>query len=69
MAAFQAIIFFLEDTVRAVTAVGIKEIPLDFGKKLAKTGCVFHPIAEHAAVYDKQFKKYKELYKTLKPLF
>lgn len=59
----------LGDIIIAAQAVGIKEIPLDFGKKLAKTGCVFHPIAEHAAVYDKQFKKYKELYKTLKPLF
>ena len=59
----------LGDMIIAAQAVGIKEIPVDFGKTMVKSGRVFYPKPENVAVYSCQFEKYKKLYQTVKPLF
>ena len=59
----------LGDIIIAAQAAGIKEIPVDFGKTMAKTGEMFYPIPEHVEIYNQQFEKYKELYQAVKPLF
>lgn len=59
----------LGDMIIAAQAVGIKEIPVDFGKTMAKSGRVFYPKAENVEIYKGQFEKYKKLYQAVKPLF
>lgn len=59
----------LGDMIIAAQAVGIKEIPVDFGKTMAKSGHIFTPNPEHVEIYREQFKKYKELYQAVKHLF
>ncbi len=59
----------LGDMIIAAQAAGIKEIPVDFGKTMAKSGRIFYPKPENVAIYSCQFEKYKRLYQTVKPLF
>ncbi|MDD6073643.1 MAG: FGGY-family carbohydrate kinase, partial [Clostridium sp.] len=59
----------LGDMIIAAQAAGIKEISVDFGKTMAKSGRIFYPKPENVAVYSSQFEKYKRLYQTVKPLF
>lgn len=59
----------LGDMIIAAQAVGIKEIPVDFGKTMAKSGHVYMPNAENAEVYREQYEKYKKLYQAVKDLF
>jgi xylulokinase len=59
----------LGDIIIAAQAVGLKEIPIDFGKKMAQNGRIYMPKEENVKIYDDQFKKYKELYQALIPLF
>ena len=53
----------------AAQAIGIKEIPVDFGKTLAVKGTIITPIVQNVAVYDVLFQKYKEVYLRLKDCF
>ena len=53
----------------AAQAIGIKEIPVDFGKTLAAKGTIITPIVQNVAVYDVLFQKYKEVYLRLKDCF
>ena len=53
----------------AAQAVGIKEIPTDFGKTMAKSGRMFYPKPENVEIYKDQFEKYKKLYQSVKQLF
>ena len=59
----------LGDIIIAAQAAGIKEVPADLGKTMAKAGRIFRPVPEHIEIYNRQFQKYKDLYQTLKPLF
>ncbi len=59
----------LGDMIIAAQAVGIKEIPTDFGKTMAKSGRMFYPKPENVAIYSHQFEKYKKLYQSVKQLF
>ena len=59
----------LGDMIIAAQAVGIKEVSIDFGKKMAKSGHVFYPKKENVEIYNHQFEKYKNLYQAVKPLF
>lgn len=59
----------LGDIIIAAQAMGIREIPPDFGKKMAGSGQVFRPDPGRAAVYEEQYGIYKELYQALKPVF
>lgn len=59
----------LGSIIIAAQAVGIKEIPMDFGKRMARSGQVFYPDPSRIQLYNEQFEKYKELYRALKPVF
>ena len=59
----------LGDMIIAAQAIGIKEIPVDFGKTLAVKGTIITPIVQNVAVYDVLFQKYKEVYLRLKDCF
>ncbi len=59
----------LGDMFIAAQAVGIKEVSIDFGKKMANSGHVFYPKKENVEIYIHQFEKYKNLYQAVKPLF
>lgn len=53
----------LGDAIIAAQAGGIKEIPYDFGK-----GKLIEPCRRNAAIYDRGFARYKELYSRLKDM-
>ena len=59
----------LGDMIIAAQAIGIKEIPFDFGKTMAKQGKILYPDASNAELYDKRFSIYKQLYERVKDLF
>ena len=59
----------LGDIIIAAQAMGIKEIPPDFGRKLAANGQVFLPDPVNVSVYEEQYTVYRELYQSLKPVF
>ncbi len=59
----------LGDAIIAAQAGGIKEVPYDFGKALAGKGKLIEPCRRNAAIYDRGFARYKELYSRLKDMF
>lgn len=59
----------LGDIIAAASAIGIRDIPLNFGKTLAKQGETLYPRKEYRNLYDEAFFKYKELYAAVLPLF
>lgn len=59
----------LGDIIIAASAVGIAEIPKDFGKILAAKGSVIKPEKNTFEIYDKGYEKYTALYSSVKPLF
>jgi len=59
----------LGDVILAAQSVEIKEIPCDFGKKLAQRGTLLTPNSETTSCYQEQFAKYRALYANIKELF
>lgn len=59
----------LGDVIAAAQSVGMKEIPYDFGKKIAEQGELLLPNPQNVELYNVQFLKYKRLYASVKDLF
>jgi xylulokinase len=59
----------LGDMIIGASAMGIKEIPVDFGKKLAAKGTVLYPDAAHKTLYDEGFSRYCSVYDKIKDYF
>lgn len=59
----------LGDVIIAAQSIGLKEIPYNFGKRLAQGGRLLEPRKEAAALYQQQFDKYKRLYQQIKDLY
>lgn len=59
----------LGDIIIAANAVGLTQIPPDFGKTQAEKGEILYPNPENVKVYDWLFHRYKELYQRTEPMF
>lgn len=59
----------LGDVIIAAQALGIGQIPVDFGKTLMQDGQLFLPNPQRASIYNERFLEYRELYQTLKPVY
>lgn len=59
----------LGDIIIAANAIGLECIPKDFGKKLAQEGEIIYPNKERMPIYDELYRKYKDLYESIKHLF
>jgi xylulokinase len=59
----------LGDIIIAAQALGIKEIPIDFGKTIARSGQILTPNSEVVPLYNERYSEYKNLYEKVKPCF
>lgn len=59
----------LGDIIIAANAVGLTQVPPDFGKTQAEKGKILYPNPENVKVYDRLFQRYKELYQRIEPMF
>ena len=59
----------LGDMIIAAQAIGIKEIPKDFGKAMARKGEIIYPDRNNRGLYEQCYQKYKDLYQALKPVY